>query len=115
MLEARDRVGDRQALFLQAMPLIALESKWDVLNNSFSDVLRGQARWGKYEHYSLMTNVGPQPTIDGLIGRDSPSEPKWEIEVHRTGYVSLLFWDVIRENFNKQSVPVLHRTYCEMF
>jgi hypothetical protein len=114
LAEVRERAGDRRAIFIQAAPLIPPDPKWDVLAGSFNGPLTGTARGAKYQYYSFRSHM-TRPTIDGLLGRDS-NEPLWETEVHRTGYVSLLLWDIPEDDLsNGQKIIALHKNYCEAF
>jgi hypothetical protein len=117
LAEIREEIGEQvPAFFLQAMPLIALESPWDVLSAPFEEVIRGNARRTKYHHYATFaTDMTPRPTIDGLLGHDLREPPSWGIEVHRTGYVSLLYQDVLYHPVHGEKRPVLHPGKCDIF
>lgn len=117
LLEVRDLIGDRQAaFFLQAMPLISPESPWDVLSTPFENVLRGDARCNKFQHYAdLTSHVAPRPTIDGLLGLDQREQPTWETEVHRTGYISLLYRDIQVHRVTEVDRFVVHFGTCDIF
>jgi hypothetical protein len=115
--EVRGDLGDRQAAFsLQAAPLIAPEASWDVLSTPYENVIRGDARRNKYRGYAdLASNVAPRPTIDGLLGQDKHGPPTWETEVHRTGYVSLLYRDIQVRNVSGVDRFVVHSGTCDIF
>ncbi|MDP2132262.1 MAG: ATP-binding protein [Sulfuritalea sp.] len=121
--EVCESIGDRQpALFLQAVPLIAPEPAWDVLNTPFENVIRGNARRDQYQHYAeLASSNAPVPTIDGILGQDQREQPLWETEVHRTGYISLLYRDIQVHKVGEVDRFVLHsgdtdvfRAFCHM-
>lgn len=117
LVEMRSTIGDRQAaLFLQAMPLIAPEVAWDVLSAPFESVVRGDTRRKKYQNYAdLASNVAPRPTIDGLLGQDQRDQPTWETEVHRTGYVSLLYRNIRVHPVGEIDRFVVHSGTCDVF
>lgn len=89
-LAQRRQDSDKPALFVQAMPLMSPDRPWDVFSTSVTAAVRGDARRGKYYHFSdLASNVDPVPTIDGILGKDQREQPAWETEVHRNGYASV--------------------------
>lgn len=115
--EVRETIGDRQAaLFLQAVPLIAPEPPWDVLSTQFENVIRGNARRDRYQHYAdLASSTAPVPTIDGILGQDQRERPTWETEVHRTGYISLLYRDIQVQQIGEVERFVLHSGDTDVF
>lgn len=114
--EVQDLVGDRQAAFyLQAIPLISPESSWDVLSAPFENVLRGDERYKKYRYINLVNSIAPRPTIDGLLSQDQHEEPLWETEVHRTGYISLLYRDIRIQRVVEVDRFIVHSGICEIF
>jgi hypothetical protein len=116
LLQAHRGLGGHKAFFLQAMPLITPETPWDVLSTSLEDVIRGNARRSKYPSYAnLETSIAPRPTIDGLLGQDQRDSSTWETEVHRTGYVSLLYRDIQLERVGDGDCFVLHAGTCNVF
>ena len=58
--EVRETLGDRQpAVFLQAVPLIAPDPPWDVLNDQFEAIIRGAKRRNRYQDYAdLASKIG---------------------------------------------------------
>jgi hypothetical protein len=115
--EIRALLGDRvPAFFIQAVPLISPESPWAVLSAPFENVVRGNARRDRYQHYcDLASNIAPRPTIDGLLGTDQREQPTWETEVHRTGYVSALYRDIQVHKVNEIDRYVVHSGDCDLF
>ncbi|MEO5573735.1 MAG: hypothetical protein ABIR48_04550 [Gammaproteobacteria bacterium] len=104
------------AFFIQAMPLIAPESAWNILEASYERVLRGNARRNQYKDYcDLASDIAPRPTIDGLLGRDQRENPNWETEVHRTGYVSVFYRGIYTADVKGVTRYVLHSDYCDLF
>jgi hypothetical protein len=120
LAEARDSIGNRPAIFIQAAPLITPETTWDVYSDSFANVLRGDKRWSEYgtfAHYALCSRgSGLRATIDGLVGTDGQQPPEWETEVHRTGYVSAFYTAIESVKFQDgKHHPVLHSGYVVLF
>ena len=115
LMEVQELVGRLKAAFLlQAVPLIAPETSWNVLDPSFERALRGDSRRNRYL-ISLASDVAPRPTIDGLLGRDGRDSPTWETEVHRTGYVSAFYRKVQVERIGEVDQFVVHTGYCDFF
>lgn len=114
--EVRDSIGSAKVFFLQAMPLIAPQSSWDVLSTPFEDVLRGGVRRGKFRYFAdLATGYAPRPTIDGLLAEDKRDNPTWETEVHRTGYISLLYQNEVKTEFEGVERPIVTSGTCDLF
>lgn len=115
--EVCGELGEREPVFfLQAMPLISPESAWEVLTTPFEDALRGAARRNKFHYYANLTSsVAPRPTIDGLLGQNQREQPVWETEVHRTGYLSLLYRDIQIEQVQGVNRFVVHSGTCDIF
>ncbi|MGO9445115.1 MAG: helix-turn-helix domain-containing protein [Thiobacillaceae bacterium] len=114
--EVRELIDERQpAFFIQAMPLIAPEVPWDVLSTPFETLIRGDARRNKFHYVDLASNYAARPTIDGLLGEDQHDSPTWETEVHRTGYISLLYRNSNVEPINNVDRFILHVGICDIF
>lgn len=99
------------------MPLIAPESAWNVIDIAdYENVLRGSTQRYQYKRYcNLTSNIAPRPTIDGLIEKDQREKPNWETEVHRTGYVSVLYRGIYTKKVGDVTRNVLHSGYCDLF
>lgn len=117
LFEVLDAIDDHQAtFFLQAMPLIPPEPLWDVLSDHFYNIVRGDSRRDNFQYYAdLSSYVAPIPTIDGILGQEQREHPKWETEVHRTGYVSLLYRDIQVERICDVDRFVVHSGTCDIF
>lgn len=100
-------------LLVQAVPLIPLESDWDVLGEKIKDILQqgGQSPHGKH----LESLIRPTPTIYGVMGRQSREEPKWITHVHRNGYIAAEFY--IREGRTEATAgkQIVSDAYCNVF
>ena len=104
------------AFFIQAMPVIPPETAWNVLDTAYENILRGGARRNRYKHYcDLASDIAPRPTINGLSGKDRRDNPKWEAEVHRTGYVSVFYREIYKPDIKGVTRCVLHSGYCDLF
>jgi hypothetical protein len=109
-------VDQKPAFFLQAMPMISPEIPWDVLSKPFEDAIRGSSRRNKFKSMNLESGIALRPTIDGVLSRDRRDRPNWELEVYRTGYVSLLYRDIQFESpRNGESGYYVHSGYCDLF
>lgn len=107
--------GGKPAFFLQAAPLIPPEPAWDVLSEPFENVVRGINRQKKSQYYAtLESNMSPRPTIDGLLGQDQRHMPSWQTEIHRTGYLSLFYWD-IQTHPDNPKCHMVHSNTCDIF
>lgn len=115
--EVRNTLEDHKpAIFIQAMPMMSLESAWDILDTNYENVLRGGTRRGKFQYYyDLASDTAPRPTIDGLLGRDQRTDPTWETEIHRNGYVSVCFTGIQVEKVGDADRYTLHSGYCGLF
>lgn len=106
---------DMPAFFLQATPLIAPLHPWNVLGSKVDAVLRSGA--GRQGNIRLSTGCAPRPTIDGALTVDDREDTGWEIEVHRTGYVSLLCWNSNSFELNPKGAkcPVIFAGHGDLF
>jgi hypothetical protein len=117
------------AIFMQAMPLIALEQPWPVLDEPIKNIIRGHGRRGRYGGFvDLVSDIRPTPIIEGVMGRESRTNTAWFTEVHRNGYVSVLFrWTQTTADLNvaqfrrphgttiPDNGPMLHSGACQLF
>ncbi|MFA5937795.1 MAG: ATP-binding protein [Sinimarinibacterium sp.] len=118
--EARRKAQDKDApaFFLQAMPLIAPPDPWDVFSKKVDATLRNGGTHGcRAQYISFSTGFSPRPTIDGVLVSDERDEPTWEIEVHRTGYLSLFCWNKQTHPVDQRGTehPVVHSGFCDLF
>ena len=115
--EVQERFGSSAPLvFVQAIPLIPPEKKWDVLSQQFDVVARGTERRARFKEYcDLSTPYQPRPTIEGISTVDDRSEPSWEVEIHRTGYMSAVIIHLQIERNGGQEFSVLHSGYGDFF
>lgn len=115
-LRSNESSGGYPLLFLQAMPLIAPESQWDILSTELISMMSGHDRYQGYVRFSLSTN-DVRPTIDGLRGRGSEGQASFETELHRNGYLSLLIRVPKDElpNSARTQAHVFYHSYQEVF
>jgi hypothetical protein len=73
-------------LLVQAIPLIPLETEWDVLGEAMKKIVREGGNFAGKPY--LMSRTTPTPTIYGIMGRNSNEKPKWITHVHRNGYLA---------------------------
>jgi len=111
-----DGSPDKPSLLLQAAPLVPLESRWHVFAKGVQDALWGHARRNRIEMHNLALSNGPRPTINGVIGIEHDgNETRYEIEVHRTGYVTVFFRYFWTTGFNQRQRYLLSDKNCEIF
>lgn len=109
-------IGEGPAFLLQAIPLLSLESPWDVLSRPIENVMRGDSRLDKYEynHFNLASGLRPEPTLKGILECCSREEKIWLTEAHRSGFVQAVYSDVERIS-NEQGKFILHEGYIDLF
>ncbi len=102
---------------LQAVPIIQLETPWDVFNSEFYGILRGNSRANKYKHNycDLRSMSSPQITMGALCGSDSHNDPEWHTEVHNNGYISATYLNKDIQNLADGPRHVLHGGYLDLF
>lgn len=86
-------IGGRPALVLQAIPISPLPTPWDTNRHEFLEVVRGHRREElmSRDEPSFHLTQSPRPTIDGIRGADRNSPPLWVTEIHRTGYIHVVY------------------------
>ena len=114
--EIRENYLDKPIVFLQAVPLINPESKWDVLSPEFEPLIRGATREQAFAyHYNLASYIAPKPTIYGVSGVDKHDNPEWVFEIHKTGYLSATLIEMQRHEIGGEDVPIVHNVFCDLF
>jgi hypothetical protein len=110
-------IGDKPAFLLQAVPLLSLETSWDVLAEPIEKIIRGEGRNSmyNYNHFSLESAIRPTPTLKGVMGRESRdlAQP-WITEIHRTGFVQAVYMD-IQAKSDDPTKFALHEGYADLF
>lgn len=99
---------------IQAIPLIALQSSLNIFDEKIEKILRGESRRYNY-HYDLTSNIAPEPTIDGLRGLDNRHIPNWQSEIHRNGYVSLVYRNQFPRSFGDDKNFLVHSDFKQLF
>lgn len=108
-------IKEHPLILLQAIPLISLEKRWDVLDSKLESVLRGYDRQKKYRNFvNLASSIAPKLFIDGLMGRDSREELRWKTEIHRNGYVSTIYHIKPQKDLNNVNRYILDSAICEL-
>lgn len=109
-------VREKPSFLLQAMPLLPLESPWDVLKESIIILVRGNNRSNKYQydHLCLSGSSTPKPSINGVVGRESRDSNSWIIEVHRNGFIQVAYLDIQTAHHDSTKF-VLHDGYRVLF
>lgn len=100
---------------LQAMPLISLESSWNVLDEKIEKIVRGTSGNSSSYIYELASSIAPQPTLDGLRGQGSRDKPDWVTEVHRNGYISVVFKNQSQCYEKDNESYLVHSGSCLLF
>ena len=107
-------IKEQPAFLIQAVPLLSLETPWDVLSRPIENIMRGEDRSNRYKTYCcLESGLRPTPTIKGALELDSRENQKWSIEVHRTGFVQTIYLDIQRKT-GDQSKFELHDGYVDL-
>lgn len=120
-IEAKQYLIKGPSFLIQAIPMISLEQPWPVLEEPFVEIIRRPGKRSAYPSWlDLASDVAPTPTIYGIMGRNNREDPSWITEVHRNGYVSVLFYDIERKsvaNIDKKDLYMycLHKGYCDLF
>ncbi len=80
----------RDALFVQATPLAPPHSGLDLVGREARGKIRDLA-----SHGLLKTDYAARPTMNGvrLFADRALERNRWIVDVHRTGYVSMIFFD----------------------
>jgi hypothetical protein len=109
-------IQNRPSFLLQAMPLLPLESPWDVLKDAVIKLVKGDNRSGKYkhDHLCLVGSSSPRPTINGIIGCKSRDSNSWFLEVHRNGFFQVIYSDIDKAHHDETKY-VIHDGYVDLF
>jgi hypothetical protein len=88
--EQKDELISSEPVFLlQAAPLLRLDSAWDVTNGEFSNVMLGNNRRAEREDFYSPNRRSPP--LRGIRAVDDKTNPTMILEVHRNGYVGVIF------------------------
>lgn len=112
-IDARENlVQDQTAFLMQAMPLIPLAERWETTDDEFAKALRGYDRTNRYQFnvYTLQSSIVPTPTIRGIRGAPSRSDPEWLTEAHHNGYVQAICYAEYHDGR-----LLLHEGYFDLF
>jgi hypothetical protein len=78
---------------LQATPLVQPEAPLDVFSAEVLEAVRSSKRNSQHGGHTL--GLGsmpyPKPTVEGIRGTENREEPQWITEVHRNGYIGVIF------------------------
>jgi len=101
---------------IQAIPLITLHEKWQVLEEPITSIIRGENRRNRYRYdqFDLASDIVPTPTIYGVIGSESREDNYWLTEVHRNGYIHAVYMDIPQPP-NYQDCFALHDGFPDLF
>jgi len=102
-------------IFMQAMPLIALEQRLDVLGEAIRrTILQGGERNQIPGSWGLMCHSEPTPTIDGVTWRSDRQRGNYIVEVHRNGYLSAVFFND-KDKIGRTEEHLLTPYHCNLF
>ena len=90
-------------ILLQAIPLIQPEEPWDVLNESIQQIIKKSYDHPVAWHLNLSC-YGVRPTLKGIKGESSGDDPKYFLEVHKQGYISVAYF-VFPESIQFETYP----------
>jgi hypothetical protein len=109
-------IRERPAFLLQAVPLLSLESPWEVLASPIEKIVRGEgcATRFKYQQFSLESNIRPIPTLKGVLGHENLENERWLTEIHRSGFIQAIYMD-IQEKPGDPTRFALHEGYADFF
>jgi hypothetical protein len=110
-------IHERPAFLLQAVPLLSLESPWEVLVNPIEKIVRGEDRASRYtcSQFNLETaGLKPTPTLKGILGRDNRNNETWLTEIHRSGFIQVIYMD-IKQKPDDPAKFGLHQGYADLF
>lgn len=109
-------IKNNPGFLLQAVPIINLTGKWEVLEEPITSIIRGENRsnCNKYDQYDLASSIRPTPTIYGVVGRESRQDNYWQTDVHRNGYIQAVYMDIQRPPNNTDNFA-LNDGYSELF
>jgi hypothetical protein len=69
--------------------------------------MRQQFRW------RLNSPVAPRPTMHGILGTDDRQSPRWIVEVHRAGFISVA--QPLRQSHKAPGLYLFDATTCYLF
>jgi hypothetical protein len=86
-------IENSPGFILHASPIIRPEAPLDVMASTVTEALRDKTRYEQHggERFGLYSMPRPIPTIHGIQGRESSSDPIWLSEYHRNGYIGVAF------------------------
>lgn len=76
---------------LQAMPLVAPEEQWEVVNDDARGILRTGGAGDARNPRNFQTADAPRPTITGIRAQRELRNWAWSTELHRNGYIGAGF------------------------
>lgn len=115
--EVRDyKKEGKPTLLIQATPLIAPETRWDVFNGEFVGALECKERLDKHPSpYCLSPMIALRPTMRGVAAYSDREDPHWIVEVHRTGYIEVVYRNKFTSRDDSTDQYVVHHNFCALF